>query len=54
MKKRSNRKKAKDSQGEAGSVETFDFKAWKKKILDDPLSRAVVEDFLNIATANGN
>jgi len=27
----------------SGSV---DFEAWKKKILDDPKSRSVVEDFL--------
>ena len=25
---------------------SFDFEAWKKKILDDPKSRSAVEDFL--------
>jgi hypothetical protein len=37
---------ASSPQDQAGPTGSFDFEAWKKKVLDDPKSRSVVEDFL--------
>jgi hypothetical protein len=34
------------TRGEQCSWESFDFAAYKKKVLSDPTSRAVIEDFL--------
>jgi hypothetical protein len=33
-------------QDQAGPAESFDFEAWKNRILNNPVSRAAVEDFL--------
>jgi hypothetical protein len=52
VEKRHNKKKGRRKPRELNEIPrrvdsgSFDFEAWKRKILNDPVSRAAVEDFL--------